>query len=47
MTFDHNRADIGSAVYTNRLNLCSWTSYDDNNMFDIDQAYHWKFIHFG
>lgn len=47
MTFDGNIADIGSAVYTNRLHLCSWTGYDESNMFDVDKAYRWNFINFG
>lgn len=46
MTFNGNRAIIGSSVYTNNLNLCSWTG-QPNNTFDLSKAYRWDFITFG
>ena len=46
MNFDENRATVGSAVYTNKLDFCSWTG-QTNNTFDVHSAYRWNFITFG
>ena len=44
MYFNGNRAIIGSAVYVNSLNRCSWVG---GNNFNLTRAYRWNFMTFG
>ena len=44
MYFNGNRAIIGSAVYVNGLNRCSWVG---GNNFNLTRAYRWNFMTFG
>ena len=46
MAFIDNTAQVGAAIYTNRLALCSWTNISAP-FFDIRRAFRWRFITFG
>ena len=45
--FESNRAIIGSAIYADRLDLCSWNSYYAPLYDDMRAILHWPFITYG
>ena len=48
MKFAGNRALIGSAVYANRINLCSWYSYEAPYFYtDSSDVLRWPFVSYG
>ncbi len=43
MNFTGNRAGYASAVFVNKINLCSWVQREEP-FFDEDRAFQWNFI---
>ena len=48
LSFSHNKAVVGAAVYTNQIGLCSWTGALGGNKpyFNKSSAYRWPFINY-
>ena len=44
MVFAGNKAIVGSAIYANGLNLCSWLSYSPPYFGDAHQVLRWPII---
>ena len=44
MTFIGNNALVGSAIYTNKLDLCSWASYYPPFFNSTRDIFRWPFI---
>lgn len=47
ITFDGNRALVGSAVYLNGIHGCAWAGQPDIGLLQPDRAFRWDFIEFG
>ena len=47
MQFEGNKAIIGSAVYTDRLDLCSWNSNESPFHDDRSSILRWPFVDYG
>ena len=47
MNFAGNQALIGSAIYANGLDLCSWVSYSSPYFSDISHVLRWPLITYG
>ena len=45
--FQSNKAIIGSAIYTDRLDLCSWNSYDPPFYDKKGSILRWPFVTYG
>ena len=45
--FEGNKAIIGSAIYTDRLDLCSWNSYDPPFYDNRSSILRWPFVTYG
>ncbi len=43
MNFTGNRARYASAVFVDKINLCSWVQREEP-FFDEDRAFQWNFI---
>lgn len=43
--FTNNEAVVASAVYSNNLDLCSWSSLNEP-FFNRSLAYRWKFVNY-
>lgn len=43
MSFNENTADVGPVAYIDKLNLCSWSSYQ-SPYFRIDSVLKWQFV---
>ena len=41
MNFQGNKAVVGSSVYANNIDLCSWIG---STTFDANQAFRWEFV---
>ena len=44
MAFVGNNALVGSAIFTNRLDLCSWASYYPPFFNNTNSTFQWPFI---
>ena len=44
MTFMGNNATVGSAIYANKLDFCSWYSYYPPFFNDTSSVLRWPFI---
>ena len=48
MKFTGNRALIGSAIYANRMDLCSWYSFETPYFYtDSSDVLRWPFVTYG